>query len=337
MGHILNEHETLLQLFASFILTQNDLFEIRYELIKNVVKERPVKIECVTDVHENVKAFSKLNIKPTDTKATESSKPVEAISTQLSTDTTSSTLTNDTLATPTVEAVTSEKSPKAFAKNFLKVKFRNRLCQSSGMSYPSFNLISMKRYQPNKKIRPLKKKLPLKQTKSETEKQASKQDELNPKVDDQNDALSNECPIVEIEKSSKEKTETENLSITNKTDNKMEQSKDIISLEATSLNENVSIAKAENIIKTRSESEDDDKLFINEDDSDSINEKSQNEITINQTKEKTHDEVSFLKEPRLEATPTENETKEKIENSSHLDSASINSVELPLDLTVNKK
>lgn len=143
--------------------------------------------------------------------------------------------------------------------------------------------------------------------------------------------------VVEIEKSSKEKTETENLSITNKTDNKMEQSKDTISLEATSLNENVSIAKAENIIKTRSESEDDDKLFINEDDSDSINEKSQNEITINQTKEKTHDEVSFLKEPRLEATPTENETKEKIENSSHLDSASINSVELPLDLTVNKK
>jgi hypothetical protein len=94
LGHNINENETLLQLFTSFILDQNDVFDIKCEL----VRINKVKIECQTQFNENMQSISKLKIQTNEIEQRE------------------------------------EKSNKQLLnKNFLKLKFRNKSNQSQSI------------------------------------------------------------------------------------------------------------------------------------------------------------------------------------------------------------
>lgn len=283
MKHTLNESENLLQLFTSFILTQNDIFDIKYELIK--IKERSVKIECVTQLNYNSNALSKLSIEPKkeetkkepikETKKEEKSEPAEPQSNKV-----------------------------ALNKNFLKLKFRNKINQ--GMQYPTFNL--MKRFQTNNKklnLRPIKKK----NIKS-VEKIVSNVPEelvLQNKIEETN-------PTIEVIEPNKTVVEPELLA----------EATPIKSYETTE----VLNAVAEEI-KEKAESDEQDeegRLFIVEDNS------STNDITPIQ---ETIDTSEQKETTEKNSEEIDTQTKEVSENSNQIINGEI-PVELPLDLTVQK-
>lgn len=174
MDHLLNEHETLLELFTCFILSKDDVLDIRYKLV-NIQKKMLIKTECQTKLNENVQALSQLKIQANEPEATHPSHDIVFNTIPIKTDAyiSSISLSSDPLISPqllsenitdaacnTKNAATtsisignenklSEKiadtKPKKINKDFLKLKWRYKINRSSLTGYSSLNMIPMRK------------------------------------------------------------------------------------------------------------------------------------------------------------------------------------------------